>query len=75
MRQVVRAVDNNPAALKNNRLTGLPGRLEAGTPFETPIVITLYFGRIAGRDVIRRYFDRAHDFYRRRGRMMVVGKD
>ena len=32
-------------------------------------------GPIAGRDVIRRCFDRAHDFSCRRGRMMVVGTD
>ncbi|WP_274864223.1 hypothetical protein, partial [Serratia marcescens] len=58
-----------------DRLTDLPGSLEAGAPFETPIVITLYSGRVAGRNLIRRFFDRAHEGSCRRGRMMVVGTD
>ena len=75
MRQDERTNGNNPAGSKNNRTAGFPGRLEACAPIEAPIVITLYFGPVAGRDVIRRCFDRAHDFSCRRGRMMVVGTD
>ncbi|MBH2961511.1 hypothetical protein I5L45_22370 [Serratia marcescens] len=75
MTQDNRAIGNNPAVPKNNRSAGFPGHLEARAPIEAPIVITLYFGPVAGRGVIRRYVDRAHDFSCRRGGMMVVGTD
>ncbi len=75
MTQNDQAIGNNSAGPKNNRSAGFPGRLEACAPIETPIVITLYFGPVAGRDVIRRFFDRAHDFSCRRGRRIGVGTD